>query len=94
MSNLTLKDLFDTLKEWHSEQLIFIEKYSEHIEVLKNATIAANVYKKSWLNSHKWLIILFASLLIIFGTPLVMRANNICQVNIKFNDNIGFQRCK
>lgn len=93
MGKLTLSDLFGTLKEWHTEQTKFVEKYSEHIQALKTATEAVNSQKKSWLNSHKWLVITVAIVLVVFVAPLLMKANDICQFNIKFNESIGFQRC-
>lgn len=94
MSRLTLKDLFDTLKDWHTEQTAFVEKYSEHIEVLKRATALANAQKKSWFNEHKWLIVTIAVLVGVFALPLVMKKNNICQLNINFNEGLGVTTCR
>lgn len=94
MPRLTLTDLFNTLKEWHNEQLAFVEKYSEHIEALKAATRSVESQKQSWPNRHKWLIITVAVVLVVFVAPIVMRKNDICEFSIKFNESVGFKSCE
>lgn len=94
MPRLTLHDLFNTLKEWHAEQTSFVEKYSEHIGILKDATGEIKSQKLSWFNSHKWLIILVVIAAIIFIAPLVMKKNDVCQINLKLGESIGLERCE
>lgn len=94
MARLTLPDLFNTLKEWHQEQIKFLEKYTEHIETLKAATVLANSQQKSWFNAHKWLVVTVAVLIAVLVAPIVMKKNDICQINIKLSESIGFQSCE